>query len=62
MASNDNGGEAIGALIVVVFVVMAVVVAVMALMSLGAAYGAGTALYNYGRSLKESIQPERAAV
>ena len=60
--NNDGGAEAIGALMVVVVVVMAVAVAVMALMSAGALYGAGTALYNYGRSLKESIQPERAVV
>lgn len=62
MANNDNGGEALGALMVAVMVVMAVVVAIMALMSAGALYGAGTALVNYGRSLRESIQPERAGV
>jgi hypothetical protein len=36
--------------------------AVMALMSVGAAYGAGTGLVNYGRALRDSIQPERPAV
>ena len=61
MANDDSGGEAIGALIVMMLVVMAVVAAVMALMSAGVVYGAGTALVNYGRSLRESIQPERAA-
>ena len=59
MARND-GGEAIGALIGAMLVVTAVVVAVMALMSAGALYGAGTALVNYGRALRESVQPERA--
>ncbi|HET7232062.1 MAG TPA: hypothetical protein VFJ16_18795 [Longimicrobium sp.] len=62
MAKDDNGAEAIGALLVLVMIVMAVVAAVAALMSAGAVYGAGTALYNYGVSLRESIQPERAAV
>jgi hypothetical protein len=62
MANNDNGAEAFGALLVMMLVVMAVVAAVMALMTIGAAYGAGTALVNYGRALRESIQPERAAV
>jgi hypothetical protein len=61
MADND-GAEMVGALLMMMLVVMAVVAAVMALMTIGAAYGAGTALVNYGRSLHESIQPERAAV
>jgi hypothetical protein len=59
--NNDNGGAVIEAIIVAVVVVTAVVMAVMALVSAGAVYGAGTALVNYGRALKESIQPERAA-
>ncbi len=61
MANNDSDGEAIGPLIMAVMVVMAVAIAVMALMSAGALYGAGTALMNYGLSLRESIQPERVA-
>lgn len=59
--NNDAAGEAIGALVKAVVVVTAVVMAVMALVSAGAVYGAGTALVNYGRSLKDSIQPERPA-
>jgi len=38
------------------------VATVAALMSVGAVYGAGTALVNYCRALRESIQPESAAV
>lgn len=64
MAENDNGAEAAGALIaglvMVTLIVAAVAAAVAALMSAGALYGAGTALVNYGRSLRESIRPERA--
>lgn len=61
MANNDNGGEWIIALMTLMLVVAAVVVAVTALMSAGVVYGAATALANYGRSLRDSIQPERAA-
>jgi hypothetical protein len=61
MADNDSGGEALGALFVVVLALMAVAVAVVALMSAGALFGAGTALVNYGRSLRESVQPERVS-
>lgn len=53
--NSDAAGEMIGALMIVAAAVMAV----MALMSAGAVYGAGTALVNYGRALKDSIQPER---
>lgn len=59
--NNDAAGEAIGALMMAAVVVTAVALAVMALVSAGAVYGAGTALVNYGRALKDSIQPERAA-
>jgi hypothetical protein len=61
MADDDGGFELVWGLMLVMLAVAAAVAAVMALMSVGAAYGAGTALVNYGRSLKESVQPERAA-
>lgn len=62
MANNDSGAEALGTLIgglmMLVLMVMAVAAAVAVLMSAGVLYGAGTALVNYGWSLRESIRPE----
>lgn len=62
MADSDDALGLVWGLIMLMLIVTAVVMAVMALMSVGAAYGAGTALVNYGRSLRESVQPERAGV
>ena len=58
---NGGGGEVIGALFGLALLVSAVAMAVMVLVSAGALFGAGTALHNYGRSLRESIRPERPA-
>jgi hypothetical protein len=60
MADTKSGGDTLGALIMVVLVVMTAAIIVMALMSAGALYGAWTGLVNYGRSLRESVRPERA--
>lgn len=60
MADDDGIGGMIGALLIFVLVVTAVVLAVMALMSVGALYGAGTALRNYGLAFTNNIRPERA--
>ncbi|HLM67481.1 MAG TPA: hypothetical protein VK358_08140 [Longimicrobium sp.] len=59
MSRKDSGGEAFGMLIMAVLAMMAVVTIVMALMTVGALYGAGWALVNYARALRESVQPER---
>jgi hypothetical protein len=60
MADND-GFELVWGLMLMALMVAAAVAAVMALMSVGAVYGAGTGLVNYGRALRESVQPERAS-
>jgi hypothetical protein len=60
MADDDGIGGMIGALFMFVLVVTAVVLAVMALMSVGAVYGAGAALRNYGLAFANNIKPERA--
>lgn len=60
MADND-GFELVWGLMLMALMVAAAVAAVMALMSAGVVYGAGTGLVNYGRALRESVQPERAS-
>lgn len=61
--ADDDGAEVLGAviggLLMLMLIAIAVAAAVAALMSAGALYGAGTALVNYGRSLRASIRPER---
>jgi hypothetical protein len=59
MADNDSGGELIGALLWIFFIVMVVITAVMALMSVGALFGAGTALRNYAAAFSNNVKPER---
>ncbi|HYX25533.1 MAG TPA: hypothetical protein VFC23_15385 [Thermoanaerobaculia bacterium] len=60
MADDEGIGGLIGALFMLVLVVTAVILAVMALMSVGALFGAGTALRNYGLAFSNNIKPERA--
>ena len=66
MADSDDFGEAIGQLVGVVFLVAVVVslvaMAIIALMSLGAAFGAGTALYNYGLAFANNVKPEKVKI
>ncbi len=62
MANNDSGeliGQLIGGLILVMVVVTLVAMAIMALMSLGAVFGAGTSLYNYGLAFANNVKPEK---
>lgn len=56
--SNDLGGF-IGAMLMIALVVSAVMIAVMTLMSLGALFGAGTALHNYGLAFANNIKPHK---
>lgn len=61
MSSRDSdSGELFGALLVLVLVVVAVMLAIMTLMSLGAVFGAGTALHNYGLAFANNVKPQRA--
>jgi hypothetical protein len=59
MADSDDLGGCVGAAAVIVLVVVAVMLAVMALMSLGALFGAGTALHNYGLAFAHNVKPQR---
>lgn len=61
MASNNGGLELFWSLMMMALMVAAVIAAVMALMSAGVVYGAGMGLVNYGRALRESVQPEKVA-
>lgn len=60
---NSDGGEVIGALVsalvVLMLVVMAVMIAIMTLMTVGTAFGAGTALRNYGLAFANNVKPRR---
>lgn len=46
---------------VVMVVVAAIAVALVALMTVGAVYGAGIALWNYGRAFVRNVKPVRVA-
>jgi hypothetical protein len=59
MSDRDSGGEVIGALFLLMVVVMLVMMAIMAAMSVGAVFGAGTALYNYGLAFANNVKPQR---
>lgn len=59
MSDRDSGGELIGALLLVVAVVTLVTMAIMALMSVGALFGAGTALHNYGLAFANNVKPHK---
>ncbi len=61
MASdNEDAGKAIGMFLLVIAVVVIAVTAVIALATIGSVFGAGTAIWNYGRALANNIRPERA--
>jgi len=45
----------------VIAVVMAIAIALMAVMTIGAVYGAGVALWNYGNAFYRNVRPERVA-
>jgi len=57
--SSDDLAGCLGAAFMVVLVVSAVMLAVMTLMSIGALFGAGTALHNYGLAFANNIKPQR---
>jgi uncharacterized membrane protein YecN with MAPEG domain len=60
MSNNDsNGGELIGALLMLMLVVAVVMLAIMTLMSLGIIFGAGTALHNYGLAFSNNVKPQQ---
>lgn len=59
MADSDDLGGCIGGAVVIVLVVTAVMLAVMTLMSLGALFGAGTALHNYGLAFAHNVRPQK---
>jgi hypothetical protein len=60
MSDNDSsGGELFGALLMLMLVVAALMLAIMTLMSLGALFGTGTALRNYGLSFASNVKPQR---
>lgn len=65
-SNSDDFGEAIGQLIgvlaLVAVVVTLVTMAIMALMSLGAVFGAGTSLYNYGLAFANNVKPEKVTI
>ena len=58
MDSDDIGGV-IGFIVVATLIVMAVTVAVFACATVGALYGAGTSLWNYGLAFRRNVSPER---
>jgi hypothetical protein len=59
MADGDELAGCIGGVLMVVLVVSAVMVAIMTLMSVGALFGAGTALHNYGLAFAGNVKPQR---
>lgn len=59
MADSDDFAGCIGAALMIALVVSAVMVAVMTLMSLGAVFGAGTALHNYGLAFANNVKPQK---
>lgn len=59
MANDDDLAGCLGGLFMVALVVAAVMVAVMTLMSVGALFGAGTALRNYGLAFASNVRPQR---
>jgi hypothetical protein len=59
MADSEDFAGCIGAVLMIALVVSAVMIAVMTLMSLGAVFGAGTALHNYGLAFAGNVKPQR---
>lgn len=60
--SND-GAEALGSLILFFFILVIVLYiiyySIIILSSIGSVFGAGTALYNYGRAFHNNVRPEK---
>jgi len=59
MADSDDFAGCIGAVLMIALVVSAVMIAVTTLMSLGAVFGAGTALHNYGLAFANNVKPQK---
>lgn len=60
MADGEELAGCIGLVLVVIVVVLAVAAAVAAFATIGAAYGAGLSLWNYGLAFANNVRPERA--
>ena len=59
MADSEDLWGCMGVVLLVAVVVAAVTLAVMTLMSVGAVFGAGTALRNYGLAFAGNVKPQR---
>jgi hypothetical protein len=57
---GDELAGCIGGAVLFVVLAAAALVAIMAISTLGAAYGAGTAIHNYALAFRANVRPQRS--